>query len=218
MPTPVPTPEPTPQSRVQLGAIEVTADMRAAGITSAEDAAGQMIRMAAASEGYTAENTVTYDAKLLVSDANGSWTVVPASSIPAEGVTVTLPYPTGTGQNGYDFTVIHMLSRGENAGRIEILVPVKTAEGLSVTVTGFSPFAVAWKATGAGQPVPVATLPPSVVVATPTPNIINTSQTPVPGGTNGGSSGGGSVLPWVLLCVVVLAGGAAVVIQLRKRK
>ncbi len=57
---------------------------------------------------------------------------------PAGGLRFTLPYPSGMGQKGYDFTVHHL----KTDGTIERMSYSRTAEGLLVTATSLSPYTV----------------------------------------------------------------------------
>ncbi len=99
--------------------------------------------------GYTEENTIIYDVTLMISfDGGLTWEKATAENFPEGGLTVILPYPEGTNKEEYDFTVIHMFTTsafGKTPGDTEILDPVKTDEGLQVTLTGLSPIIVAWK-------------------------------------------------------------------------
>ena len=61
--------------------------------------------------------------------------------IPAKGLTVILPCPDGSDPQADAFLVFHMLADGT----IETLTPVKTDNGLTVTVYSLASFAVAWK-------------------------------------------------------------------------
>lgn len=97
--------------------------------------------------GVPGADVAIYDVTLMVSrDGGQSWSEVTESDFPASGITVTLPYPAGTGAQGYVFTVAHMFSSGANAGRIEHPTATATEKGVSFTVTGLSPVALGWTA------------------------------------------------------------------------
>lgn len=97
--------------------------------------------------GVPGADVAIYDVTLMVSrDGGQSWSEVTESDFPASGITVTLPYPAGTGTQGYVFTVAHMFSSGANAGRIEHPTATATEKGVSFTVTGLSPVALGWTA------------------------------------------------------------------------
>ncbi len=79
-----------------------------------------------------------------------SWINAIADNFPASGITVTLPYPDGTGKELQDFAVSHMFTvtssrLGTVAGGTEKPAAVKTDSGIRVTLRGLSPVAVAWK-------------------------------------------------------------------------
>ena len=101
------------------------------------------------------ENTVVYDVSLLVStDGGTNWTTATADNFPANGLTVTLPYPDGTGQNTHDLVVTHMFTTrdfGKTPGETEKPVVTKTAKGIQFKVTGLSPIAVGWVKKNSGS-------------------------------------------------------------------
>ncbi|MCD8314978.1 MAG: hypothetical protein LUD44_05045, partial [Firmicutes bacterium] len=113
-------------------------------------------RVVSVSAGYSEENVVIYDVKLQFSRDGGiTWEDSTEENFPAEGFTVTLSYPNDevkANYENYDFVVLHMFTSGEKAGQTETPVVTKTADGIVVTLTGFSPVAVAWKASAAASP------------------------------------------------------------------
>ena len=102
-------------------------------------------------DGYTAGKVAYYDVTLQYSTDGGvSWINATADNFPASGITVTLPYPEGTGKELQDFAVSHMFTvtsarLGTVAGDTETPAAVKTDDGIRVTLRGLSPVAVAWK-------------------------------------------------------------------------
>lgn len=63
------------------------------------------------------------------------------------GLTVTMPYPGGTGRYTNNFAVAHMFSTsyfGKTSGQVEIPAVRKTDNGMEFTVTGLSPIGLAW--------------------------------------------------------------------------
>lgn len=102
-------------------------------------------------DGYTAGKVAFYDVTLQYSTDGGvSWVNATADNFPASGITVTLPYPNGTGKELQDFAVSHMFTvtssrLGTVAGGTEKPAAVKTDDGIRVTLRGLSPVAVAWK-------------------------------------------------------------------------
>ena len=88
---------------------------------------------------------ITYmDIALMYWDG-GQWVVV--TEMPEGGVDVVVPYDTiNTEATSNDtFTVAHMLTTGENAGRVDIIEDVrKESDGLHFHVNSLSPFAISW--------------------------------------------------------------------------
>ena len=129
--------------------------------------------------GVTAENTEFHDVTLLFSEDGGlTWTKATKENFPANGITVTLPYPDGTNAADYDFVVTHMVTVAMNdlaVGAVETPAVTKTADGLRFTVKSLSPVAVSWKlapktesSTGSSESTsPAATPAPT---ATPAPD------------------------------------------------
>ena len=115
------------------------------------------------------DSAAVYDVELQVStDGGATWTKASAENFPANGLTVTLPYPAGT-DSSYTFTVVHMFTTGDfgkTPGDTETPQVSNTASGLQFTVTGLSPISVGW-----------------VQSSTPV-----TPSTPSGGGGSGGSS------------------------------
>lgn len=87
--------------------------------------------------------TVFYDIVLKTADGN----VVSGDNFPANGVYVTIPYPTGTDKQD-TFQILHMLTAtkdGKQPGDVEEITPIKKNEdSISFHVTSLSPFAIGW--------------------------------------------------------------------------
>lgn len=116
----------------------------------------KMTRILTSIEGYTYLNTAFYDISIQISVDGVNWEKATVDNFPSNGVTITLPYPPGTGKNTHDFVVSHMFTESSNrlgitAGETEEPAVTKTAEGLSFTVKGTSPVAVAWKQAAQGN-------------------------------------------------------------------
>ena len=79
-------------------------------------------------------------------DDGKTWVDATEENFPAGGLTVTLPYPSGTGKDSHKFVVSHMFTTGNKAGTTETPSVTKTADGIQFTVTGLSPVSVAWSA------------------------------------------------------------------------
>lgn len=88
------------------------------------------------------DNQVFYDIALKYYDGS-KWVDVTEANFPANGVDVVLPYPDGTDSKD-TFTIVHMLTTGENAGEMEIISYTKEDDGLHFHVTSLSPFGVSW--------------------------------------------------------------------------
>ena len=88
---------------------------------------------------------ITYmDIALMYWDGS-QWVVV--TQMPEGGVDVVVPYDTINEEatSNDTFTVAHMLTTGENAGRVDIIEDVrKESDGLHFHVNSLSPFAISW--------------------------------------------------------------------------
>ena len=97
---------------------------------------------------YKEESTAVYDVVLQVSTDEGTtWQVADYTNFPEGGLTVTMPYPGGTGRYTNNFAVAHMFSTsyfGKTSGQVEIPAVRKTDNGMEFTVTGLSPIGLAW--------------------------------------------------------------------------
>lgn len=101
------------------------------------------------------KNSVLYDLKLMVQDGSG-WKEATAANFPAAGITVNLPYPSGTNKND-KFTIVHMFSTTANsktAGQTETLsgsAVTNLDKAIRFKLTGLSPVLVTWtKSTTSG--------------------------------------------------------------------
>ncbi|MGE4484166.1 MAG: S-layer homology domain-containing protein [Oscillospiraceae bacterium] len=115
--------------------------------TAGEITAAMQVAAISRVSGATESTTAVYDVRLKVKNDEGNWVDADDTDLPAEGVTVILPYPTGityASASGYNFSIAHLISTGDKAGTIEYLKPTATAEGLCVTVYTLSPFAMGW--------------------------------------------------------------------------
>lgn len=104
--------------------------------------------------GIAEANIAVYDVELLVNINGAGWEKVTKDNFPSEGLTITLPYPSGTGRNTHDFKVTHMFTEDMNgflAGDVEYPDADKTEKGISFKVKGLSPIAVGWKEADSGS-------------------------------------------------------------------
>ncbi|MCD7844876.1 MAG: LPXTG cell wall anchor domain-containing protein, partial [Oscillospiraceae bacterium] len=148
-----------------------------------------------------ADNVAYYDVKLQIWNAEtGQWEDATEEDFPAEGITVTIPYPEGT-DSSYDFVVVHMFTvtsqrLGITAGDTETPAVTKTDDGLTVTLTGLPPVAVAWKQADT-EATPTATATPATTSA-----------------PNTGDSG----TPLLWLAILTLSTAGLVLLVSRKKK
>lgn len=114
------------------------------------------------------DGTVFYDIALKYLDSgSNTWVEVSPENFPANGVDVTLDYPSGASQQD-TFSIAHMLTMGDKAGTVEQLSYTADGNGLHFHVASLSPFAVSWTKKAENPPV-----------------------RPNPPGGGGGSGGGG---------------------------
>jgi len=100
--------------------------------------------------------TNLYDVSMMSKNGDGDWEALDSEDavddiISARGsVDLYLPYPadiTYASSEGYEFSVAHLITTGANAGTIEYLTATPTPEGLRVTITSMSPFALSYAPT-----------------------------------------------------------------------
>ncbi|MCC8357554.1 MAG: hypothetical protein LJU34_06910, partial [Oscillospiraceae bacterium] len=113
-----------------------------------EDLTEAVVSRVSASVSYTENNVTVHDVTLQYQINDGDWIDATEENFPAAGITVTLPYPEGSGMDD-DFVVVHMFTvtsekLGTVAGEVEYPAVTKTADGLVVTLKGLSPVAIAW--------------------------------------------------------------------------
>lgn len=87
---------------------------------------------------------IVYDVNLKLKNEDGIEKEISPDNFPAEGVTITVPYPEGTNKDKHNFIVCHMFEHGEKAGQIEYPKVTKNEDGISFTVTGLSPISIGW--------------------------------------------------------------------------
>lgn len=104
-----------------------------------------------AMSGVTSNQVVVYDVTLMYSTDDGAtWVKATEDAFPEEGITVTLPYPSGTSSARYNFAVKHMLTTGDHAGEIETPEIQTTSNGIQFKVYSLSPIAVGYKRKSSG--------------------------------------------------------------------
>lgn len=153
-------------------------------------------------QGFSTANTKYYDVTIKVSVDNGATFIdITQALIPADGIKIILPYPSGTNASNYDFKVLHLLA--DNT--IENLTPTEKAEGLEVTVKGFSPYAICFKQVS--QPTPAPTPAPT---ATPEPTTATVASPKT------SDSGNGMLLILLIATSIMLAGACVFYKKIRK--
>lgn len=141
------------------------------GFTESQQIRDALVRAAAAGNGrVTADRTVCYDLTLyLGADGATDWREAKGADFPADGLTVTLPYPAGTSASSHDFVVAHMFAEDTDqhkAGDVELPAVSETENGLQFKVSSLSPISVSWiAAPAAGEAPPAAEEEPSPTAA-----------------------------------------------------
>ncbi|XCP84543.1 MBG domain-containing protein [Roseburia hominis] len=110
----------------------------------------------------SSDNIQVYDVTLLVNINGTGWKKADVDNFPEGGLTVTLPYPEGTGEKTHDFVVAHMFAmdmNGHQAGEVEYPAVTKTADGISFKVNGLSPISVGWTKAETTDQKPETTTP-----------------------------------------------------------
>ncbi len=99
-------------------------------------------------KGIQSANIAVYDVELLINENGFGWKKATKENFPSKGLTVTLPYPPGTGKTTHNFVVTHMFTEDMNgfrAGDVEHPAVTKTNSGITFKVYGLSPIAVGWE-------------------------------------------------------------------------
>lgn len=97
------------------------------------------------------ESTEVHDVTLMVNVDGAGWQVAGKENFPADGLTITLPYPEGTGKDANDFVVCHLFTEdmnGHKAGDVEYPAVTKTDAGIRFKVYGLSPISIGWTKAG----------------------------------------------------------------------
>lgn len=101
-----------------------------------------------------AANIAVYDVELLININGFGWEKATKDNFPAQGLLITLPYPSGTGKDTHNFAVTHMFTEdmnGYRAGEVEYPAVTKTDDGIRFKVYGLSPIAVGWQEVKSGS-------------------------------------------------------------------
>lgn len=130
---------------------EVPEGLKGTSFDTVDKIKNELIRILTANPAYTENATAVYDVKLQIStDGGKTWADATEENFPPSGITVVIPYPSGTGKDTHDFFVTHMFTidskkLGTVAGQTEQPAVTKTDKGIKVTLKGLSPVGVAWK-------------------------------------------------------------------------
>lgn len=146
----------------------ITGELENSGINTVEDVKNELKEIIESQDnGAYKDNVEVKDIKLQFSLDHGStWIDATEENFPQEGITVILPYPSGTGKDTHDFFVTHMFTTtssrlGTTAGVTESPEVTETETGIQVTLKGLSPVAIGYKATTTGGSGSGNTPPPS---------------------------------------------------------
>lgn len=124
----------------------------------------------------TADQVKVLDVKVMVKLPEQGWQEATEETFPAGGIDVTIPYPEGTGKDGFDFVISHLKNTGgvaqmEHFSGSDI---TKTDDGLVVHFTSASLVGVIFNLADASAATPT---PDPGTTPTPAPG---TTQTPAP--------------------------------------
>ena len=168
------------------------------------------------------ENTEIYNVELLINVNGQGWIKATEENFPQNGLTATLPYPSGAGKDTHDFTVVHLFAadvNGHKAGDLEYPDVIKTDAGIQFRVYGLSPISIGWKEVTKAEEQPgdsttdESQSSPDESTSSDTPVVEQTStSTSVAAAPTGDT---GSVSMYVLM--LVLAGICIVVVKKRRQ-
>ena len=149
----------------------ISAGISGTAFDTADKVKAELTKVLVQDAAYTAGNTAFYDVKLQYSlDGGNTWFEAAEATFPTEGITVTLPYPSGTDKDNYSYRVVHMFTvtstrLGTTAGNTETPAVTKTDSGLQVTLKGLSPVVIGWDKietpSSGGSTTPAATATPA---------------------------------------------------------
>lgn len=153
-------------------------------------------------------NMMLYDVRLMISTDGQTWVEATAENFPSEGILVTLPYPSGTGKDTHNFTVVHMYTvarDGYRPGDVEYPAVKKTDSGIEFRVNSLSPIAVGWQ-----------TIERPAQTTDPSSSGTSSAGTKDPNQTTGVQTGDRN--DRYLYLLLLLAAGTSVCLLLEKRR
>ena len=125
------------QSRLEIeyGISSVTPGLEEAGFDTPEKIIAELSKALLETLG-SEENQAFYDVTLQISEDGGTtWRDAAEAEFPEDGLTVTLPYPEGTGRSSHDFAVVHLFENpAGHEEPAETPAVTKAAEGVQFTV------------------------------------------------------------------------------------
>lgn len=134
---------------MEEGISSVPGELKGTSFGTPDEIRQELVRILTKKNGYTEKNIEVYDVVLQVSEDKGeTWYEADVNSYPTKNLTVTIPYPSGTKSDGYDFIAAHMFAStdfNKVPGMIEQPKVKETSNGLVIKVTGLSPIGIAWK-------------------------------------------------------------------------
>ncbi len=95
----------------------------------------------------SASDVQVHEIALKVRNDKGEWETAAAENFPKSGIKITMPYPKGTGKEGFQFYGQHLFAENINgyaAGTTEDLEITKEDGGISFVVHGLSPISIGW--------------------------------------------------------------------------
>lgn len=95
----------------------------------------------------SASDVQVHEIALKVRNDKGEWETAAAENFPKSGIKITMPYPKGTGEEGFQFYGQHLFAEDINgyaAGTTEDLEITKEDGGISFVVHGLSPISIGW--------------------------------------------------------------------------
>lgn len=213
--------QPEEQTRVESSALQTVPETVAAQYPTVESVQNVLTEAAGAPADANA-TTVYLDVVLQAKNDDGEWVPIAPEDFPAEGLDVTLPYPEGTGMNGFTFIVTHMITHGERAGEVETLTADPQQDGIHVHVTSLSPIAITYWASNSNNnpgssnngPYPDYTEPPELEdTPTTTPDAPTSAMEERSPQTGDGEPVG--ILLWTIL---LLSSAAILSLLMNKRR
>lgn len=140
--------------RYHIGENEIEETIRNLGYTNEQRLQDEMMRQLMRDEPkWNAPAGITVKQKMysvimqITYDGGQTWERATREHFPADGISISLPYPKGTNAKDHNFAVSHMFAEEmgmHEPGETELPEVQETEEGLVVTATSLSPVMIAW--------------------------------------------------------------------------